>query len=119
MEDNYASDSSNKKKENIKFSKFVTSLSFMKKNTEHHENAKKKIKYSNDNHMWIVNEYEEAAKAYLKKESPQKSKKHVSLNCLGRKTYNNYNNHVNLYNIEIIKFINSVKRNKPISSLKE
>ncbi|KAI4836307.1 hypothetical protein MKS88_004098 [Plasmodium brasilianum] len=119
MEDNKA-ESPNKRRENAKFSKFVTSLSFMKKNIEgKDENVKKKIKYSNDDHLWILKDYEDQVNAFLKNKSSQKNKNNVSLNCLGRKTYNNYNNYVNLYNIEIKKFINSVKKNKPIHSLRE
>ncbi|SBS85776.1 conserved Plasmodium protein, unknown function [Plasmodium ovale] len=113
-------DSQGRRKENAKFSKFVTSLSFMKKKTnEKEENVKKKIKYSNDDHVWILKEYEEEVNAFLKIKLAQKNKNNVSLNCLGRKSYKNYNNYVNLYNIEINKFINSVKKNKPINSLKE
>ncbi|CRG95195.1 conserved Plasmodium protein, unknown function [Plasmodium gallinaceum] len=108
-----------KKKENIKFSKFVTSLSFMKKNRDEEENVKKKIKYSNDDHVWILKEFEESGNEYLRNKLSQKNKNNVSLNCMGRKSYNNYNNYVNLYNIEIQKFITSVKKNKPINSLRD
>ncbi|SBT77944.1 conserved Plasmodium protein, unknown function [Plasmodium ovale] len=118
MEENKG-ESQGRRKENAKFSKFVTSLSFMKKKTnEKEENVKKKIKYSNDDHVWILKEYEEEVNAFLKIKLAQKNKNNVSLNCLGRKSYKNYNNYVNLYNIEINKFINSVKKNKPINSLK-
>ncbi|ANQ10071.1 Uncharacterized protein PCOAH_00040980 [Plasmodium coatneyi] len=113
-------DPSNKTKENVKFSKFVTSLSFMKKNiNEKEEGIKKKVKYANDEHVWILKEYEEEGNAFLKKQAAQKNKNNVSLNCLGRKSYKNYNTYVNLYNIEIKKFINSVRKNKPVNSLRE
>ncbi|GAW82086.1 hypothetical protein, conserved [Plasmodium gonderi] len=116
----YKQDSSNKTKGDAKFSKFVTSLSFMKKNiNDKEEGVKKKIKYANDDHVWMLKEYEEEANAFLKKQLEQKNKNNVSLNCLGRKSYNNYNTYVNLYNLEIKKFINSVKKNKPINSLRE
>ncbi|CRH01603.1 conserved Plasmodium protein, unknown function [Plasmodium relictum] len=118
MEENKGSDSK-KKKENVKFSKFVTSLSFMKKNRDQEENVKKKIKYSNDDHIWILKEFEESGNEYIRNKLLQKNKSNVSLNCMGRKSYKNYNNYVSLYNIEIKKFINSVKKNKPINSLKE
>ncbi|CAD2102377.1 conserved Plasmodium protein, unknown function [Plasmodium vinckei brucechwatti] len=114
------SDLQDKQKENIKFSKFVTSLSFMKKNINgKEENAKKKIKYSNEDHVWILKEYEEQGNIFLKNKLSTKNKNNVALNCMGRKSYNNYNNHINLYNLEIKKFINSIKKNKPIRSLKE
>ncbi|GAB67580.1 hypothetical protein PCYB_121480 [Plasmodium cynomolgi strain B] len=105
-------DPSNRSKENVKFSKYVTSLSFMKKNTnDKEEGIKKKVKYANDEHVWILKEYEEDAE--------QKNKNNVSLNCLGRKSYKNYNSYVNLYNIEIKKFINSVRKNKPVASMRD
>ncbi|CAI7721870.1 conserved Plasmodium protein, unknown function [Plasmodium vivax] len=119
MEDK-KTDPSNRTKENVKFSKFVTSLSFMKKNTnDKEEGIKKKVKYANDEHVWILKEYEEEGNAFLKKQAAQKNKNNVALNCLGRRSYKNYNSYVNLYNMEIKKFINSVRKNKPVGSLRE
>ncbi|VWU50683.1 conserved protein, unknown function [Hepatocystis sp. ex Piliocolobus tephrosceles] len=110
-----------KKKGNVKFSKFVTSLRFMKKsaNEDKDENIKKNVKYSNNDHVWILQEFEEQVNAFFKNKNSSKNKNYVSLTYMGRRSYKNHSPHINLYNIEIKKFINSIKRNKPVKSLRE
>lgn len=72
-------------------------------------------------YRWFLNEYKDALdKVEGKKESRQILKTHFTdLNYLGRKIYSKKSKYLETYNRDIEQFISSIKKNKPINSLRE